>query len=80
MTTLINVYQAKTQLSRLLERAHASEEIILGKAGKPYARLMPLQSTGQHKLGFLKGTVNDSFFQPLPESDLVAWEGGSGQQ
>lgn len=80
MTTVINVYQAKIQLSRLLERAHAGEEIILGKAGKPYARLMPLQPTSQRKLGFLKGTVDESFFQPLPESDLVAWEGGSEPQ
>jgi prevent-host-death family protein len=42
MTTTVNVHEAKTHLSRLLERAHAGEEIMLAKAGKPYARLMPL--------------------------------------
>ena len=40
----INVHEAKTQLSRLLERAHAGEEIVIAKAGKPIARLCPLQA------------------------------------
>ena len=39
---VINVHDAKTQFSKLLERAHAGQEIILAKAGKPYARMMPL--------------------------------------
>ena len=39
---LINVHDAKTQFSKLLEQAHAGQEIILAKAGKPYARMMPL--------------------------------------
>ena len=42
MSTTVNVHEAKTHLSRLLERAHAGEEIILAKAGRPYARLVPL--------------------------------------
>lgn len=79
METIINVYQAKTQLSRLLDRAHAGEEIILGKAGKPYARLVPLQSVGKRKLGFIPGTVDESFFEPLPEPELAAWEGSNKQ-
>lgn len=79
MDTVINVYQAKTQLSRLLDRAHAGEEIILGKAGKPYARLVPLQSAGKRKLGFIPGTVDESFFEPLPESELSPWEGSNKQ-
>ena len=41
MSTVINVHAAKTHLSQLLERAHAGEEIIIAKAGKPYARLVP---------------------------------------
>jgi len=39
---IVNVHDAKTQFSRLLEKAHAGEEIILAKAGKPDARMMPL--------------------------------------
>ena len=42
MSAVINVQDANTHFSRLLERAHAGEEIVLAKAGKPYARLMPL--------------------------------------
>lgn len=37
-----NVHEAKTQLSKLIDRAHAGEEIILAKAGKPYAKLVPI--------------------------------------
>ncbi|MGH8539270.1 MAG: type II toxin-antitoxin system Phd/YefM family antitoxin [Stenotrophobium sp.] len=70
----INVHEAKTHLSRLLDRAHAGEEIVLAKAGKPYARLVPLKST-RRKLGFIEGHLDDSFFDPLPEGELAAWEG-----
>ena len=77
MAEVINVYQAKTHLSRLLERAHAGEEIILGKAGKPYARLVPLAQPSRRKLGFLRGRVDPGFFDPLPAAELDAWDGQS---
>lgn len=80
MTAMINVHEAKTHLSRLLERAHKGEEIVLAKAGKPYARLVPLQPTAKtpRQPGLLKGlTVPDSFFDPLPEEELRLWEEGS---
>ena len=44
MATIVNGYQAKTQFSRLLKRAHEGEEIVLAKAGKPYARLTNMGS------------------------------------
>lgn len=66
MSEIVNVHQAKTHLSRLLEKAHAGEEIVLAKAGKPYARLMPLEQP-KRKLGFVEGHVDDSFFEPLPQ-------------
>ncbi len=75
MPQIVNVHEAKTHLSRLLELAHAGEEIILAKAGKPYARLVPLAKPGKRRLGFLKGRVDDAFFDPLPEEELKAWEG-----
>ncbi len=77
MSIVVNVHEAKTHLSRLLERAHAGEEIILAKAGKPYARLMPLAPapTGRRP-GRLKGSIETSrFFDPLPADELDAWEG-----
>ncbi len=77
MPQIVNVHEAKTHLSRLLDQAHAGEEIILAKAGKPYARLMPLaQATGQRTPGRFKGmTIDPGFFEPLPEDELRAWEG-----
>ena len=60
--------------SVLLERAHAGEEIVLTRAGKPYARVTPL-APPRRKLGFLAGHVDECFFDPLPESELQRWEG-----
>jgi prevent-host-death family protein len=65
----VNVHEAKTHLSRLLERAHAGEEIIIAKSGEPYARLVPLASRqAKREPGTLKGLVelNEAFFEPLP--------------
>ena len=77
MSVTVNVHEAKTHLSRLLERAHAGEEIILAKAGKPYARLVPLHSEKPRRQpGRLKGVITDAFFEPLPEAELRAWEQG----
>lgn len=73
---LVNVHDAKTQFSKLLEKAHAGQEIILAKAGKPYARMMPLApAAAKRQRGRVKGIVDDSFFDPLPDAELGAWEG-----
>ena len=73
---LVNVHDAKTQFSKLLEQAHAGQEIILAKAGKPYARMMPLAPvTPKRQRGRVKGIIDDAFFDPLPEAELNAWEG-----
>ena len=76
MNRIINVHEAKTHFSRLLEQAHAGQEIILAKAGKPYARLMPLapQGTGRRQPGRLNGRLSDAFFDPLPDDEVAAWE------
>ncbi len=74
--TIVNVHEAKTHFSQLLERAHAGQEIILAKAGKPYARLMPLATEpARRQPGRLQGQVDDAFFDSLPEEELNAWEG-----
>ncbi len=65
----VNVHEAKTHLSRLLERAHEGEEIIIAKSGKPYARLMPLSGRQpKRQAGTLKGHVEitETFFEPIP--------------
>lgn len=73
MSKVVNVHEAKTHLSRLLDEAHAGREIILAKAGRPYARLVPLADQ-KRELGFVQGRVTDAFFEPLPEAELEAWE------
>lgn len=76
MPLIVNVQEAKANFSRLLEQAHAGQEIVLAKAGKPYARLMPLapESTGRRP-GRLSGRIDASFFEPLPEDETRVWEG-----
>jgi prevent-host-death family protein len=73
MDNVINVHAAKTHLSQLLERAHAGEEIVIAKAGKPYARLVPLAPITKRPLGFVNAPIDDAFFEPLPEDEIAAW-------
>lgn len=76
MPLTVNVHEAKTHFSRFLEQAHAGQEIVLAKAGKPYARLMPLAPTSvKRQAGRLAGRVSEAFFEPLPVEELDAWEG-----
>lgn len=76
MKEVINVHEARTHLWRPLDRAHAGEEIVLAKAGKPCARLVPLEPPAKRRLGFLRAfRPDEGFFEPLPEDGLAAWEG-----
>jgi len=62
--SIVNIHDAKTHLSRLLERASKGETIVIAKAGKPLATLGPLVApSGQQRLGFLRGQfqVPDDF-------------------
>jgi prevent-host-death family protein len=70
----VNVHEAKTHLSKLLERAHAGEVIVIAKGGKPYARLGPLEAPADRKPGLLRGKMDERFFEPLPEEELREWE------
>ena len=72
---IVNVHEAKTHLSRLLEQVHAGQEIVIAKAGKPYARLVPLEAQPPvRQPGRLQGRLTDAFFEPLPDAELDAWE------
>ena len=70
----VNVHQAKTHLSRLLEQVAAGEEVVIAKAGKPVARLVPVDWPEPRVPGIARGRVTDAFFEPLPEEELAAWE------
>jgi prevent-host-death family protein len=75
---VINLYEAKTSLSRLVERAAAGEEIIIAKAGKPKARLVPLAGGAEPRQpGGWEGKVwvADDFDEPLPTDILAVFEG-----
>jgi prevent-host-death family protein len=75
MTELVNLYDAKTQLSRLLDRAAAGEDIVIGRAGKPVVRLVPVEGMTPRQPGLLKDlAVPDALFDPLPEDELALWE------
>jgi prevent-host-death family protein len=74
----VNIHEAKTELSKLVERAEAGEEIVIARAGKPAAKLVPVtKSRGRRRLGLLDGRfrVPENFNAPLPESIIRAFEG-----
>ena len=73
----VNVHEAKTHFSKLLERVRQGEEIIVAKAGRPVAKLVPIaQKRHRREPGGAKGrfTIHDSFYEPLPEDLLEAFE------
>ena len=76
--TLLNLYEAKTSLSKLVDRAASGEEIIIAKAGRPLAKLVPLHhKPPTRKPGGWKGklSIADDFDAPLPKTLLDAFEG-----
>lgn len=73
----VNIHEAKTHLSRLVDEVSAGEEIVIAKAGKPLARLIPWRANGKRrKFGILAGkfTVPDDFDAPLPTVALADFE------
>ncbi len=78
---MVNVHQAKTHLSRLIDEAHAGETIVVAKAGKPWARLMPLESPAAQRIpGRLRSqgplAQPDALLEPMAPEDLDAWDNG----
>jgi len=74
----VNTHEAKTQLSRLLRRVAAGEEIVIANRGVPVARLIPVpQEKTKRVLGIFRGqfSVPDDFDAPLPEELLDLFEG-----
>jgi len=79
MSKVVNLHAAKTHLSRLVDEASAGEEIVIAKAGRPVARLVPLaKASTKRKPGLLKGRVRVAadFDAPLPPDLLALFEGG----
>lgn len=73
----VTIHQAKTNLSRLIEKACKGEEVIISRGSEPVARLVALADTkGRRQSGSLKGKlrVGPEFFEPLPPEELAPWD------
>jgi len=75
----VNVHEAKTHFSKLLERISKGEEIIIAKAGKPVARLIPEKGPKGRALGVMRGkfVVPEDFDAPLPDLEKLFYGGKS---
>ena len=74
----VTVHAAKTNLSRLIEKAHAGEEVVIARGDIPVARLVPIiEAVPVRRPGTLRGVVKvpASFYDALPEEELEGWEG-----
>ncbi|HEX3660503.1 MAG TPA: type II toxin-antitoxin system prevent-host-death family antitoxin [Acidobacteriaceae bacterium] len=74
---ITTIHEAKTHLSRLIERAERGEEILIARGKQPVVRLTPLKKPGQKRqLGLFKGEfqVAAAFFEPLPAEEMDAWD------
>ena len=82
-TCFVNVQEAKNNLSKLLVRAHAGEEITICKAGKPFAKLVAIEQPTQRELGFLGdlftseelAAIDRALLEPMSEEELTLWYG-----
>lgn len=75
---MVSIREAKTNLSRIVDEVAAGKEVVIAKAGKPMARLLPLAAQrAPIRFGVLKGKVkvSDDFDAPLPEDAIRSFEG-----
>jgi len=73
----ITIHKAKTQLSRLIEKASHGEEIVIARGKQPVAKLVAIEGRqGKRKAGAWKGKIKigPEFFEPLPPEELEGWE------
>jgi prevent-host-death family protein len=73
VTIQVNVQEAKTRLSQLLAQVEAGVDVVIARDGTPVAHLVPVQAPPLRPVGFVAGTVPESFFEPLPEDELERW-------
>ncbi|MGH2952046.1 MAG: type II toxin-antitoxin system Phd/YefM family antitoxin [Solirubrobacterales bacterium] len=81
MRTQFNMHEAKTQLSRLAERAASGEEIVIARDGHPLAKLVPIPDRPEpRRLGLLRGRIRiaGDFDAPLPAEVQSEFESGTG--
>ena len=73
----VNVYEAKTQLSRLLARVEAGEEVVIARSGRAVARLVPVAASARRSPGALAGQIEigPDYDAPLPDAVRLPFEG-----
>jgi prevent-host-death family protein len=75
----VNLYEAKTQLSKLVDQAAAGKDVVISRNGRPVARLVGIQNKQKRMVGFGalkgKGWIADDFDAPLPDEILAQFEG-----
>jgi prevent-host-death family protein len=76
---VVNMHEAKTTLSQLVEQVENGEEVVLARAGRPVARIVAIPALERRRFGQWKGRVrmSDDFDASLPDVDLAAWSGES---
>jgi prevent-host-death family protein len=75
--SVVKIHDAKTNLSRLIKKASAGEEVIIARGDRPVARLVAFgEAKGKRQPGALKGKlrVGKEFFEPLPSNEIAGWE------
>lgn len=77
--TTVSVHEAKTHLSRLIEKVLAGEEVVISRNREPVIQMIPARSKPRktQRIGALKGklSLDERFFEALPEEEIAAWEG-----
>jgi len=75
MDETVSIHVAKTNLSKLIARAEAGEEIVIARGRKPVAKLVPLAPKPKRVFGALRGkiAIGPEFFEPLPLEELDPW-------
>ena len=72
--TQVNVQDAKSRLSDLLARVERGEEVVIARAGKPVARMVPIEAVPPRRFGDAAFVVPDNFDEPLDPAELSDWE------
>jgi prevent-host-death family protein len=73
MTVTVNVSEAKATLSSLIKQSLDGEDVFISSRGTPVVRLTALTQKHHRPLGFIKATLPDTFFDPLPPEELELW-------
>ena len=76
-TSVVTIHEAKTHLSRLIQKASSGEEVIISRGSKPVARLVAFgEVKGKRQPGSMKGklVVGSEFFEALPDEEIKMWE------